>query len=42
MYIHANIPEDEFHYKETFFISFYLAVLSINDNLKYFTKEKLV
>jgi hypothetical protein len=42
MYIHANIPENEFGYKESFLMSFYLAVLSINDNLKNFTKQKLI
>lgn len=42
MYIHANIPENEFSYKESFLMSFYLAVLSINDNLKNFTKQKLI
>ena len=42
MYIHANIPENEFGYKESFLMSFYLAVLSINDDLKNFTKQKLI
>jgi hypothetical protein len=38
MYIHGNIPENTFNYKETFCMAFYLAMLSVNDNIKNFTK----
>ncbi len=40
--MHANIPEEEFNYKQAFLIGFYLSVLSINDNFKNFTISQLV
>lgn len=42
MYIHSNIPDNCFHYKETFLLAFYVSVMTINNNLKNFTKEELV
>lgn len=42
MYIHGNIPEEQFNYKQAFFISFYLAVLTINDNVSNFTKGQII
>jgi hypothetical protein len=42
MYVHSNIPDNCFFYKETYLLAFYISVMTINDNLKNFTKEQLV
>lgn len=38
IYVHSNIPENCFFYKETFLIGFYITVMTINNNLPNFTK----
>lgn len=42
MYVHSNIPENCFYYKETFLLAFYVSVMTINNNLQNFSKEELV
>ena len=41
-YLHSNIPEDFFNYKEILLISLFLGVANLNDTLQGLTAKELV
>lgn len=41
-YMHANIPEGSFNYKQSFFIGLYLSVMAINDNFENKTIDQMI
>lgn len=41
-YIHSNIPENQFNYEKSLYVSVYLAIMTINDNLKNISTQEMI